>query len=121
MLADIHERLAGVIVEQLSYAAVIEQYDTPETLFYLDPPYWDCEGDYGADAFERGDFDKLADQLDQIGGQFVMSINATDGARETFARFDIAEVDTIYSVGSGGKSFKELIVSRFRARPALLV
>jgi DNA adenine methylase len=38
MLGDIHERLSGVVIEQLPYAAFIARYDHPGALFYLDPP-----------------------------------------------------------------------------------
>lgn len=48
MLAELHDRLAGVVVEQLPYADLIRRYDGPDVLFYLDPPYWGCEEDYGA-------------------------------------------------------------------------
>ena len=61
VLADLHERLASVVLEQLPYADLIRRYDGPDVLFYLDPPYWGCEGDYGADAFSRDDFQRLAD------------------------------------------------------------
>ncbi len=47
MLADVHERLAGVMIENLPWDELIGKYDTADTLFYLDPPYWDCEADYG--------------------------------------------------------------------------
>jgi site-specific DNA-adenine methylase len=40
MLADIHERLAGVVIEQLPFDQFIARYDRPGMLFYLDPPYW---------------------------------------------------------------------------------
>lgn len=113
MLADIHERLAGVVIEQLPYGDFIRRYDRAGALFYLDPPYWGCETDYGQDVFSRADFDQLAEQLDRIRGQFILSINATDGARQTFGRFHIADVATTYSVGAAPKPVTELIVSNF--------
>lgn len=118
MLADINERLAGVVVEQLPYAEVIRLYDSESTLFYLDPPYWGCEKDYGRDAFERADFERLADMLAGIAGSFILSINDTEGAREVFARFDIETIETTWTIGAnseaGSKRVTELIVSAGR-------
>ena len=114
MLADLHERLAGVVIEQLPYPDVIRRYDGPDVLFYLDPPYWGNEADYGAGTFERADFERLADQLSTIAGRFVLSINGTPGAREVFGRFAMVEVETTYTLATvhgGGKRVGELIVS----------
>jgi DNA adenine methylase len=114
MLADLHERLAGVVIEQLAYADVIRRYDGPETLFYLDPPYWGCEADYGAGVFARADFERLADQLSGISGRFILSINDTAGAREVFGRFSFVEVETTWTIATAsagaGKRVGELIV-----------
>lgn len=111
MLADIHERLSGVVIEQLPYADLIRRYDGPDTLFYLDPPYWGCEADYG-DGFARADFEALAGQLSEISGRFILSINDTAGAREVFGRFEIEAVETTYTVAaSRGQRVGELIVS----------
>lgn len=111
-LEALHDRLAGVAIERLPYADFIRRYDKPGTLFYLDPPYWGCEGDYGPGVFERADFERLADQLAAIAGTFVLSINATPSAREVFGRFDVEEVGVTYQVGGGGrfKEARELIV-----------
>lgn len=115
LLADIHDRLAGVVIEQLGYADFIMRYDREGMLFYLDPPYWGCETDYGQDVFGRDDFQRLADQLAGIKGRFVLSINDTSGARKVFGRFEVGEVETTYSVASGAaKKVGELIVSNFR-------
>lgn len=111
MLADVHERLAGVVIERLPWATFIERYDRPGTLFYLDPPYWGCETDYGEGVFAREDFARMAEQLAGIKGKFVLSINATDGAREVFRRFRVEDVATTYTIGAKAKGVTELIIS----------
>ena len=111
MLEDLHERLSGVIVENLDFAAFIARYDTAETLFYVDPPYWGSEGDYGAALFNRADFDRLVEALTNIQGGFILSINDCPETRQLFARFDLGEVTTSCSIaGGGGAAAKELIV-----------
>ncbi|KTF69770.1 DNA adenine methylase [Sphingomonas sp. HT-1] len=110
-LAEIHDRLSCVTIERLPYANVIRRYDSPETLFYLDPPYWGCERDYGDGVFSRADFEQLAEQLAGIAGGFVLSINATPGAREVFGRFDVEDVGTTWTIGAKAPAkVTELIV-----------
>ncbi|MHA6717883.1 DNA adenine methylase [Sphingomonas sp. RS6] len=114
VLADIHERLAGVVIEQLSYTAFIDRYDRAGGLFYLDPPYWGCETDYGQDVFAREDFERMAAQLAGIKGRFLLSLNDTPGVREVFGSFRMAEVETTYTVGKGNASKAgELLIANF--------
>lgn len=114
MLEEIHERLAGVTIEQLGYAQVIPRYDAAETLFYLDPPYVGCEDDYG-DGFAPADFEQLADLLAAIAGSFVLSINDTPLARVVFGRFYMEAVPVTYTICTastgGAQRAGELIVS----------
>lgn len=100
MLEDLHSRLSGVIIECLDFEAFIRRYDSAGTLFYLDPPYWGCEGDYGKHMFGRADFQRLSDQLRAIKGRFVLSINDVPEIREMFAWAHIEEVMTTYSIGA---------------------
>jgi DNA adenine methylase len=112
LLADVAARLSGVIIENLPFADLIKRYDAPETLFYLDPPYWGSENDYGTGAFTRADFRRLAEILAGIAGKFVLSINDTPEVRSIFAGFDMAEVDLTYSISRGApKTVGELIIT----------
>jgi DNA adenine methylase len=99
-LRDVRDRLQDVTIEQLPYGDVLRRYDAAETLFYLDPPYWGCENDYGLGVFERADFERLAEQLAGIRGRFVLSINDTPGAREVFGRFACEAVEVSYHIAT---------------------
>lgn len=111
-LEEVNERLSGVIIENLDYDAFIARYDGPTVLFYLDPPYWGSEGDYGADAFSRADFRKLADILAGISGRFVLSINDTPEVREVFGAFDQEPVELTYTISANApKTVGELIIT----------
>lgn len=113
MLEALHERLASVIIECLPWQEAIRRYDRPETLFYLDPPYWGSEGDYGKDLFGRDDFDALATQLAAIKGQFILSINDTPEIRQIFAVFAIEDIETTYTLAGNNKpkTAAELIIT----------
>lgn len=108
----LHKRLAGVYIECLPYQEFIARYDRPDTLFYLDPPYWNCENDYGKGIFSKADFDELARLLKGIKGKFILSINDVPEIRQIFTGFHIKEVQTTYTTGTqSGKAAAELLVS----------
>lgn len=112
MLEEVHIRLARVVIECLPYERFITRYDRPGTLFYLDPPYWGNENDYGKDMFGRADFMKLVILLHQIEGRFIFSINDRPEVRDLFAGFRVDAVETTYTVAKGGaKRVGELIIS----------
>jgi DNA adenine methylase len=60
-LSAAHLRLHRVVIEQLPWQSCIAKYDTPETLFFLDPPYWQTAG-YGA-PFALDEYDQLAEAM----------------------------------------------------------
>jgi DNA adenine methylase len=115
ILEAAHERLAGVTIECLPWQAFVDRYDRPGTLFYLDPPYWGSEGDYGKAAFGRDQFGELADRLARLEGRFLMSINDVPEVRRLFRRFRLEPVRTTYSVGGGrpdaAGQARELLIS----------
>jgi DNA adenine methylase len=112
-LEELHERLAGVVIECLDFEAFLRRYDKPTTFFYLDPPYHGTEGYYGKGMFGREDFTRLATTLASIKGRFLLSINDCPEIRDIFKAFSLEEVETTYTVrGQGaGTAAKELLVS----------
>lgn len=103
-LMRLHERLAGVIIENLDWRDLIDRYDRDTTLLYLDPPYWGSEDDYGPGVFGRADFAALADRLREGRSRFLFSINDRPEIRELFAWADMEAVTTTYSIAGGDKA-----------------
>jgi len=114
MLEDVHQRLSSVIIENLDWLDFINRYDRPDTLFYLDPPYWGSENDYGKGVFNREQFAIMAESLARIKGNFILSINDVPQIRELFSRFHIMEASVTYSIKrDNSKPAKELIISNW--------
>lgn len=115
MIEAVHERLAGVVIERLEWEKFIQRYDRAGTLFYLDPPYYGYEKDYGADMFDRDQFTKMAKRLRKIKGSFLLSINDHPEVRKIFDGFTFEEVRTRYTIGGNAtgkaKGVGELIIS----------
>lgn len=113
MLEAVHDRLASVTIERLPWADFIRRYDRDATLFYLDPPYFGNEGDYGKDMFRREEFEEAAELLAKIKGRFVLSINDQLEIRDLFRDFSMEKVGVRYTLAgnSNTKTFGELIIS----------
>ena len=123
MLEDLHSRLGGVVIECLDWSDFIPRYDAEGTLFYVDPPYWGCEDDYGKTMFERADFQRMAQILAGIRGRFILSLNDLPEVRQTFAGFDLTEVRTSYTI-SGARNDPagdraELLISNWPLKSAI--
>lgn len=113
MIEDVHARLTRVVIECLDWRKLLDVYDAPGTLFYLDPPYYGTEHVYGRALFSRDDYAELAARLALLKGRFIMSINDVKPIRDTFAAFRQQKVKTTYTVGGGKKAVSagELIIT----------
>lgn len=71
-------------VENMDFEEVIYKYDSEDTFFYVDPPYWNTEHYYTEGAFTKADHLRLAEVLKSIDGQFALSY------------YDFPELSTMY-------------------------
>lgn len=101
-LSQAHLRLARVTIEHLPWQTCIERYDRPDTLFFLDPPYWATEG-HGVE-FGLDQYTALADAMRGMRGRAMLTINDHSVMREAFAGFRSERVGITYTIGGGGKA-----------------
>src|SRR5665213_3024962 len=89
-----HQRLMRVQIESLPYDQVMEKYDRPTTLFYLDPPYW--ERKLYKFNFSQSDFQRLEEMMRRIKGKCILSLDDRPEVRELFKRFRLEPVELSY-------------------------
>src|SRR5260370_11600487 len=94
VIEQTHKRLARVQIESLPYERVIEKYDRPTTLFYLDPPYWERKL-YNFN-FTESQFIDMEQRLHGIKGKLILSLHDRPEVPDLFARFRMQPVDLAY-------------------------
>lgn len=117
VLSAIHQRLQKVNIENRNYDVLIQKMDREDTLFYLDPPYYNCEKYYGKDIFSRDDFIKLRELLKNIKGKFILSLNDIPEVRELFDGFYFHTKQIRWSLNSKAhdeNNGKELIITNYQ-------
>ena len=116
-LSKIHHRLQKVNIENRNFDTLIQKMDRPTTLFYLDPPYYNCENYYGKDIFSREDFAKLNNILRNIQGKFILSLNDVPEVRELFEGFYFQTKKIRWSLNCQSQdenNGKEIIITNFK-------
>ena len=101
-LSAAHLRLSHAYIENQDWYKVMERYDRPHTLFYLDPPYWETEG-YGVD-FPLAEYERMAELMGRLKGKAILSLNDHPDIRRVFGAFQMDFTDIKYTVGGGGRA-----------------
>ena len=116
----VHLRLANVIIEHGPWLEVLQRYDRPATLHYLDPPYWETEG-YGVE-FPFSEYERMAQVMRAAQGRVVLSINDHPEIRRVFDGFAMIPLQLRYSIAREGRApAGELIVKSWDDSQAQLL
>ena len=89
------ERLKSVMLENLPWERFIKLYDTPETFFFIDPPYLGHH-EYRHN-MKKDEFEILANTLLQIKGKFLLTHTDCPEIRALFAGLTIEEIEQPYT------------------------
>ncbi|KKX53259.1 DNA adenine methylase [Brevibacillus borstelensis] len=113
IIEEFAERIRGVMIENDDFRTIIEKYDTPDTLFYVDPPYIGREK-YYAGNFTEKDHRDLAHMLNGIKGKAVVSYYDDPLLRELYKGWRREKLESYKQVVNGGDSYaEELLLMNF--------
>ena len=93
-LEPVHKRLSTVIIENLDWAKCISRYDSPNTVFYLDPPYPGNGANYAHNMREWEDHRSLAACLDKCQGKWLLSSYDIPQVHELFKNHVIIPIQS---------------------------
>jgi len=112
LIEKTHHRLARVLLECLPYEKVLTKYDSDQTCFYVDPPYFAVK--HYKFNLDPDDFRVLADRLSATKGSFVLSLNDVPEVRAIFKTFRIRGIEMAYTAQKiAGKRFREVLITNF--------
>jgi DNA adenine methylase len=115
IIEQAHHRLARVQIESLPYEQILEKYDRPATVFYLDPPYWGPK--LYRFNFTEDDFRRLSERLRQLKGKFVLSLNDRPEVWKVFGAFRIEPCTIAYTAKqNASKRYSELLITNFESQ-----
>lgn len=82
-------------IANLDYKEVISKYDSKDTFFYVDPPYYGKEKYYMNHNFTEASHNELADTLNSIKGKFALSYSWFDGLEDLYPNCRFESMKTI--------------------------
>ena len=110
-------RLHKVSLEQRDFAEVIARYDSPQTFFYLDPPYVSFQPNDRYKPLSEETRISLFEKLSQIQGRFLMSFDDHPEVRKLskLHGFKVKKVDVVYTLNGSSprRAFPEVLVSNY--------
>lgn len=81
IINNLGKRLANTVIENQDFETLIKHYDSQQSFFYCDPPYYSSEYVYACQ-FTWEDHKRLADTLHSIKGKVLLSYNDCPEIRE---------------------------------------
>jgi len=100
----IAQRLLSVMIENRDFTWVIDHYDSPDTFFFVDPPYLETDVALGIHfSFEQ--HKDLRDRLSKVKGKWLQTINSHPSIIDLYKAFETHKV-TVRSTAAGAEGFE---------------
>lgn len=111
-MIKVSRRLSSVVIECLPWQRLFDLYDTPETVFFCDPPYADGDQAIYDHAFGEADHRELAERLMAIKGKWILTYGDHPLIRDLYQHCSIEEVRRVRTLNQAAKhDYVELIIT----------
>lgn len=122
---EVRDRLRHAVLLCADFREVIPRYDSPETFFFLDPPYWDPRhggsdpAHYASTSVTPWEVEKAVRGLK---GKFLLTYNDHPDVRGAFQGYHMREVATLEEMGRyvpatgerrPPRAFRQLLISNY--------
>ena len=94
MLKDLRDRLDGVSVENLSYERILALYDAKETVFFLDPPYYNSAPGKAYTGWDEATMRDFASRVLALAGKWIVTVDDSPLNRKLFSGCKIQSIET---------------------------
>lgn len=114
LLSAANERLDGVVVENISYERSFKNYDSSDTLHFIDSPYENTtNGAYTG--WTQKQLKELRGEIDKLQGRWICTLNDSEFTRDLFRDCNLKSVVTANRAVNrrthGKQTFGELIIT----------
>lgn len=121
-IRSMSHRLDRTTIEHRDWSRVLELYDSPDTFFFMDPPYIDAGGAAYA-GWSEHEIVRFAQAVQALQGKWMVTFQDCPQIRAAFAGCPLEAVDRANGIGatkSGqtGKRYHEVIITNQPAKVA---
>jgi DNA adenine methylase len=114
-LRALSHRLDRTVIENRDWSRVLELYDSPQTFFFMDPPYLDAGGAAYA-GWSEHEIARFAAAVQALQGSWMVTFQDCAEIRAAFAGHTIAAVDRANGIGATkqgqtGVRYREVIIT----------
>lgn len=113
-LREINQRLDKVVVENLPYERVFENYDSKDTLHFMDPPYLHAKIK-AYRGWDESDLKTFRRRVDRLKGQWIITLDDSQFNRDLFSDCNLQHVvsqnRSVNTRTHGSQTFGEIIIT----------
>lgn len=119
-IRSLSQRFDHVTIENLSWEKCLALYDSPDALFFLDPPYLDAGGT-AYDGWSEHELARFCAAVKALQGRWIVTFQDCPQIRAQLAGYRLQEITRANGIGNNGKTrtgrlYREVIISSTKTK-----